>query len=113
MTVATAPASAPETLFSPVSREMAGDRWLGLMQDRVDPDLPSDLSNRLCAILGEFAGGMGREAASGCEVVMDLEDVIGGWLMKWAEAGGVSPTEAGQVVTFTGAPWRPVEAGAA
>jgi hypothetical protein len=112
-TVTNAPAIAPETLFRPVSREIADDRWLSLMQDRVNSDEPSDLSDRLDAILGELAGGMGREPVSGTETVLDLADAIGEWLVAWAMAGGVSPTEAGQHVTFTAARWPTAEEGAA
>jgi hypothetical protein len=109
----TAPASVPATLFRPVSRAMAEDRWLGLMLDRVDPDLPSDLSNRLVAIIAELAGGMGRESADNCGIQDDLSEVISEWLVMWAMAGGVSPTDAAEFVTFTGAPRRAVKGGVA
>jgi hypothetical protein len=93
-TVTTVPAIAPDTLFRPVSRELAEDRWLGLMLDRVDPDEPSELALRLVAILAELAGGMGREAADGTGIIEDLEGLIRERLVTWAMAGGVSPTEA-------------------
>ncbi len=110
--VATASPVPEPQLFRPVPRALAEDRWLGLSQDRVNPDAPSDLSNRLGAILGELAGAMGREDVSDSECVMDLTDAISEWLCQWAEAGGVSPTRAGFTVTFTAAPWQPTEGAA-
>ena len=107
----TATTNAPETLFRPVSREMAADRWLGLMLNRINADVPSDLSDRLTAILGELAGGMGREPVSGDEVLGDISEMIGEWLVQWTEAGGISPTNVHQLVTFSGTPWASVEAG--
>jgi hypothetical protein len=98
-----------KTLFRPVSREIAEDRWLGLMLDQENPDAPSELSGRLIQVLKELAGGMGRELADGTGVLDDLSDCIGEWLVTWAMAGGVSPTEGGQVVTFTGNPWKPAK----
>lgn len=67
----------------------------------------------LVKILGELAGGMSREAVSGTETVADLADCIGEWLVTWAMAGGVSPTEGGWRVTFIAAPWPKAETGAA
>jgi hypothetical protein len=99
--IATAPASAPETFFRPQGREIATDRWEGLMLDRVDPDVPSDLSNRLVAITAELAGGMGRENADSSSVQDDLIDAIREWLVLWVEAGGESPTDAGEEFVFT------------
>jgi hypothetical protein len=104
--------AATKTLFSPVSREMADDRWIGLMLDQENPDDPSDLSGRLIQLLKELAGGMGRETADGTGVLDDLSDCIGEWLVAWTMAGGVSPTEGGQVVTFTGNPWKPAKVAA-
>jgi hypothetical protein len=88
-------------IFRPQSRETAEDRWVGLMLDRVDPDVPSDLSNRLIGIIGEMAGGMGREHADNSSVQDDLSDAIREWLVLWTEAGGMSPTDAGESFTFT------------
>jgi hypothetical protein len=87
-------------VFRPQSRETAEDRWEGLMLDRVTPNDPSELSNRLCAILGELAGGMGRESAEESSVQDDLIDAIREWLVIWVEAGGVSPTDAGESFTI-------------
>jgi hypothetical protein len=97
------------TLFRPKGREIAEDRWEGLMLDRVNPDAPSDLSDRLCAILGEMAGGMGREPAEDSSVQDDLLEAIHEWLVIWAETGGVSPTDAGESFTFTMAPRIPLK----
>jgi len=99
MAIATAPRG--DTLFRPVTRERAEDRWEGLMLDRVDPDVPSDLSNRLVAITAELAGGMGRENADSSSVQDDLIDAIREWLVLWVEAGGESPTDAGEEFVFT------------
>jgi hypothetical protein len=88
---------ASATLFRPESREIAEDRWQGLMTDRVNPDSPSDLAMRLDAIVGELAGGMSREPITddglGSETILDLDAMIGEWLVQWAMAGGVAPTE--------------------
>ena len=89
------------TLFRPESREIAEDRWEGLMLDRDNPDAPSELSNRLTAIIGELAGGMGREPMGYNSVQDDLSDAIREWLVIWTEAGGMSPTDAGETFTFT------------
>jgi hypothetical protein len=103
--IATAPASAPETFFRPQSREIAEDRWQGLMLDRDNPDRPSDLATRLDAIIGELAGGMGREPITdnelGSETILDLGDLIGEWLVQWVMAGGVSPTTESHPVAFS------------
>jgi hypothetical protein len=99
MAIATA---LPEGMvFRPQSRETAEDRWEGLMLDRVDPDAPSELSNRLASITAELAGGMGRESADRSSVQDDLIDAIREWLVIWTEAGGMSPTDAGEPFTFT------------
>jgi hypothetical protein len=90
MAIATAPHV--ETLFRPESREIAEDRWEGLMMDRVHPNDPSKLSDRLDAILVEIMGGMGREPIVAGEQ-SDLDEAICAWLMQWVMAGGVSPTE--------------------
>jgi hypothetical protein len=97
--IATAPASAPETLFLPKSREIAEDRWEGLMLDRVNADEPSKLAFRLIAIIKELMGGMGRIPMDPQPEIADLEDVITEWVTQWAIAGGVSPT-VGREVTF-------------
>jgi hypothetical protein len=88
-------------VFRPQSRETAEDRWEGLMLDRVNPDDPSDLSNRLAAITAELGGGMGRENADRSSVQDDLIDAIREWLVLWVEAGGESPTDAGETFEFT------------
>jgi hypothetical protein len=96
--IATAPHA--ETLFRPESREIAEDRWEGLMLDRVDPDAPSDLSDRLTAIVVEIMGGMGRIPMQPQPEIGDLDDAICAWVTQWVMAGGVSPT-VGREVTFS------------
>lgn len=88
------------TLFRPESREIAEDRWEGLMLDPVNPDVPSALSNRLQAIVEEMMGGMGREPMEHDAMTQDLEEAICAWLMQWVMAGGVSPTR-NREATFT------------
>ena len=84
---------ATEALFTPQSRETAEDRWEGLMLDRVNPDVPSDLSDRLTAIVVEMMGGMGRVPMETNYRIGDLEEAICAWLIQWVMAGGVSPSE--------------------
>ena len=91
---------AAETLFTPQGREIAEDRWEGLMLDRVDPDAPSDLSDRLTAIVVEIMGGMGRIPMQPQPEIGDLDDAICAWVTQWVMAGGVSPT-VGREVTFS------------
>jgi hypothetical protein len=99
--VAIATALQEGMVFRPKSREIAEDRWEGLMLDWDNPDVPSDLSNRLTTILGELAGGMGREPMGYNSTQDDLIDAIREWLVIWTEAGGMSPTDAGESFTFT------------
>jgi hypothetical protein len=103
--IATAPASAPATFFRPQGREIAEDRWQGLMLDRDNPNRPSDIAIRLDAIIGELAGGMGREPITdnelGSGTILDLDDLIGEWLIQWVMAGGVSPTTEDDAVVFS------------
>jgi hypothetical protein len=90
---------AAETLFRPESRETAEDRWEGLMLDRVNPNDPSELSDRLDAILVEIMGGMGREPIQAGEE-SDLVEAICAWLMQWVMAGGVSPSEGREIAVW-------------
>ena len=92
------------TLFRPESREIAEDRWEGLMLDRVNPNDPSDLSNRLGAIVVELMGGMGREPMESDYRTGDLVETICAWLMQWVMAGGVSPSESREA-TFSDHPF--------